>query len=73
MRRLADLETQILAAPDQQVSLTETPTRAQRRRAVAARGRASLLHSHEVRGPYEYYLVCPEASSDRPQIRGFRQ
>jgi LysR family transcriptional regulator, glycine cleavage system transcriptional activator len=29
--------------------------------------------AHELRGPYEYYLVCPEASADRPQVRTFRK
>ena len=28
---------------------------------------------HEVRGAYEYYLVCPEATADRPQIQAFRK
>jgi len=36
-------------------------------------GRLVRPFAHEVRGPYEYYLVCPEATADRPQIRTFRE
>ena len=28
--------------------------------------------AHEVRGPYQYYVVCPEAAADRPVIAAFR-
>ena len=28
--------------------------------------------THEVRGPYQYYVVCPEAAADRPVIAAFR-
>src|SRR3954471_1429275 len=36
-------------------------------------GRLVRPFSHELRGPYEYYLVCPDTTADRPQIQAFRR
>jgi LysR family glycine cleavage system transcriptional activator len=35
-------------------------------------GRLVRPFPHEVRGRYQYYLVCPEATADRPAIAAFR-
>ena len=35
-------------------------------------GRLARPFPQEVRGTYEYYVVCPEASADRPAIAAFR-
>jgi LysR family glycine cleavage system transcriptional activator len=37
-----------------------------------AAGRLVRPFAHEVRGSYQYYVVCPEATADRPQIAAFR-
>jgi len=36
-------------------------------------GRLVRPFSHELRGPYEYYLVCPDTTADQPQIQAFRR
>lgn len=35
-------------------------------------GRLVRPFSHEVRGSHQYYVVCPDATADRPQIAAFR-
>ena len=35
-------------------------------------GRLVRPFPHEVRGAYQYYIVCPEASADQPDIVAFR-
>ena len=35
-------------------------------------GRLVRPFPHQVRSPHQYYLVCPEASADRPAIAAFR-
>lgn len=35
-------------------------------------GRLAQPFPHQVKGPYQYYVVCPEASADRPTIAAFR-
>ena len=35
-------------------------------------GRLARPFPHEVRGPYQYYVACPEAVADRPAIADFR-
>ena len=35
-------------------------------------GRLVRPFPHEVRGRYQYYVVCPEATADRPPIAAFR-
>jgi len=35
-------------------------------------GRLVRPFPHEVRGRYQYYVVCPEATADRPAIAAFR-
>ena len=35
-------------------------------------GRLVRPFPHEVRGAYQYYIVCPEASAERPGIAAFR-
>lgn len=36
-------------------------------------GRLVRPFPHQVRGPHQYYLVCPEASAQRPAIAAFRR
>jgi LysR family glycine cleavage system transcriptional activator len=36
-------------------------------------GRLARPFPHEVRGRYQYYVACPEASADRPAITDFRR
>ena len=36
-------------------------------------GRLVRPFAHQVRGPHQYYLVCPEASAQRPAIAAFRR
>jgi LysR family glycine cleavage system transcriptional activator len=36
-------------------------------------GRLVRPFPHEVRGRYQYYLVCPEQTADRPTIAAFRE
>lgn len=36
-------------------------------------GRLVRPFDHELRGPYEYYLVCPEETAERHQIQAFRE
>jgi LysR family glycine cleavage system transcriptional activator len=35
-------------------------------------GRLVRPFAEEVKGPYSYYLVCPEAAADRRPIAAFR-
>jgi len=35
-------------------------------------GRLARPFPQEVKGPYQYYVVCPEASAERPSIVAFR-
>ena len=35
-------------------------------------GRLARPFPHEVKGTYQYYVACPEASADRPAIADFR-
>lgn len=35
-------------------------------------GRLVRPFPHQVRSPHQYYLVCPEASADRPAVAAFR-
>jgi hypothetical protein len=35
-------------------------------------GRLVRPFPHEVRGAYQYYIVCPEASAEKPDIVAFR-
>jgi LysR family glycine cleavage system transcriptional activator len=35
-------------------------------------GRLARPFPHEVQGPHRYYVVCPEATADRPAIAAFR-
>jgi LysR family transcriptional regulator, glycine cleavage system transcriptional activator len=35
-------------------------------------GRLVRPFAHEVEGTYQYWIVCPEATADRPQIAAFR-
>ncbi len=37
-----------------------------------AAGRLVRPFAHEVRGAYQYYIVCPEAAAERPKIAAFR-
>src|SRR3954463_13899820 len=36
-------------------------------------GRLVRPFSHELRGPCEYDLVCPDTTADQPQIQAFRR